>query len=128
LIQECLHDSITPISLSFAVDGEAALSVMGQVRPDVVVLDLNLPKLDGHEVLKRMKTMGEHAPVVVVLSSSRNPSDIEKVFEEGARDYITKPSNLDDFRNALNDVLRTWIDPIHQSQVQSNGQGTAVDH
>ena len=120
LIQECLHDSITPISLSFAVDGEAALNIMDQVRPDVVVLDLNLPRLDGHEVLKRMKTM-EHVPVVVVMSSSRNPSDIEKVFEEGARDYITKPSDLDDFRKALDGVLRTWIDPIHELQEQATG-------
>ena len=121
LIQECLNDAISPISLSFAPDGEAALELVDRTEPDVILLDINLPKLDGHEVLKHMRANGKHAPVVVVMSSSRNPDDIEKAFEEGARDYIAKPSDLDEFRRAVDSVLRSWIDPIHRSQEQATG-------
>jgi CheY-like chemotaxis protein len=122
LIQECLNDSISPISLSFALDGETALDLVDRTEPDVILLDINLPKLDGHEVLKHMRANCNHAPVVVVMSSSRNPDDIEKAFEEGARDYIAKPSDLDEFRRAVDSVLRSWIDPIHRLQQQATGR------
>ena len=127
LIQECLHESITPITLSFASDGEVALDLLDRTHPDVIVLDLNLPKLDGHEVLRRMKANGNCAPVVVVMSSSRDPHDLERAFEEGARDYIAKPSDLEDFRRAVDSVLRSWIDPIYRSQEQANGLGEVAD-
>ena len=116
LIEECVRSSYSPLNVSLSTDGEAALQFLDRTQPDLILLDLKLPKVDGHEVLKRMKIHNYEKPVVVIMSSSRNPDDIDRAFEAGASDYMPKPTDLEDFRKAVDGVLRTWIDPILRSK------------
>lgn len=75
-----------------AHDGVEGLKALEREMPDAVVLDLNLPKLDGFGVLKAMReTYGEAAPPVLVLTARNAPSDVSHCIALGAKDYLAKP-------------------------------------
>lgn len=75
-----------------AIDGEDALAKAAEVRPRVVVLDIIMPKLNGFQVLRRLKSGGDTKDIKVLLLSSKNAaSDRFWGMKQGADDYITKP-------------------------------------
>ncbi len=76
---------------TFAFDGEQALAALDRSQPDIVMLDLMLPKLGGFEVLTRMNQRETPPPPVVVLSARGREGDVTRAFELGASDYVTKP-------------------------------------
>ncbi len=76
-----------------AEDGKSGLSMAANHQPDVVLLDLGLPDMSGHEVLKALRLWYENA--IIILSVQDGEDDIVKALDEGASDYLTKP-----FRNA----------------------------
>jgi len=78
--------------------------------PRVVLLDLKLPKVDGLEVLRRLKQDGrtKSIPVVVLTSSSEEP-DIERAYALGANSYIVKPVGFEAFARAVSDVGLYWL-------------------
>jgi len=73
-----------------ASDGEEALKVAGEKRPDVVLLDLMIPKITGPEVLKTLKANPETAPIPVIILSSLSQLNEEKLIKEGAAAYFEK--------------------------------------
>lgn len=75
--------------VSVAVDGEDGLRQIQEKKPDLVLLDMILPKMDGWEVLKRIKDRGIKVPVIII-SNSGQPVDIKKALKLGARDYLVK--------------------------------------
>ena len=103
--------------LDVVSDGEAALEALVRLpqtaeAPDLVLLDLNLPRLHGHEVLAAVR---EHeapevkrTPVVVVTTSSE-PVDVARSYELGARSHITKPLEVDDLYEAVESLARYWF-------------------
>jgi CheY-like chemotaxis protein len=99
LIQEALREHEVDFRITVAEDGEAALTMMtqGAVRPDIVLLDLNMPKRGGGEVLERIRQGGGHNLPVIILTSSDSPSDREQALRLGATCYIRKPTGLDEF-------------------------------
>jgi DNA-binding response OmpR family regulator len=76
---------------TFAFDGEQALAALDRGHPDIVMLDLMLPKLGGFEVLTRMNQRETPPPPVVMLSARGREGDVTRAFELGASDYVTKP-------------------------------------
>ncbi len=75
-----------------ASDGEEALRIIEQERPDLVVLDIMMPKLDGYEVCKRLRQDDQFRTLpVILLSAKGRPIDREAGLSAGADDYITKP-------------------------------------
>ena len=78
--------------------------------PDLVLLDLNLPRLDGREVLKTIKSDPalRHIPVVM-LTSSDSERDIVKSYQLGANCYVTKPVGLESFRAIVNSIEEFWF-------------------
>jgi type IV pilus assembly protein PilB len=75
-----------------AVDGVEALDMVDQHAPDVIVLDLNLPNLDGYGVLKKLKSRPETSSIpVIVLTANRDEDNEVRVFEHGATDFLSKP-------------------------------------
>jgi DNA-binding response OmpR family regulator len=96
------------IRLRVALDGERAVQIMseGDFRADVVILDLNLPKLSGFSILQRTRP----AVPVVVFSSSSNPLDRQRSLELGAREFVQKPSDLDEYRQVVSNIVRTWAE------------------
>ncbi|MBI2475068.1 response regulator [Candidatus Uhrbacteria bacterium] len=86
------------ISISTATDGEQALKMTERLKPDLVLLDLIMPKMDGFEYLKNMKANSAISKIpVVVLSNLGDNDSIEKAKELGAEDYFVKSdTNLSD--------------------------------
>jgi CheY-like chemotaxis protein len=98
-------------------DGEEALAFLHQVgsyagkaRPDLVILDLNLPKKDGGAVLAEMKADPDLRTIpVVVFSTSRSNQDIDRSYKLGANCYVSKPGNLDEFMAAIYTIEEFWF-------------------
>lgn len=94
--------------LSVAESGEAALELLrdeGRVLPDLILLDLNLPRMNGREVLNAIKADAglRHIPVII-LSSSAAEQDIARSYALHANAYIVKPLDLDSFRTAISTI------------------------
>jgi len=99
-------------------DGEVALDYLCRRgsyhdrhsgHPAVVLLDLKLPRVDGFEVLQRIKTNTDLSTVpVVVLTSSREPSDIRRSYDFGANAYVVKPMSFDDYMDVVCRVGYFW--------------------
>jgi two-component system alkaline phosphatase synthesis response regulator PhoP len=89
-----------------AADGEEALRRLEQDRPDLVVLDIMMPKVDGYEVLRRIRADEEfHQLPVILLSAKGRPLDRETGLEIGADDYIVKPFSPRRLLEKIQDLL-----------------------
>ncbi|MFN0072938.1 MAG: response regulator [Chloroflexota bacterium] len=80
-------------------------------RPGLIVLDLNLPGIDGRDVLRTLKTDPRlRAIPIVVFSTSTNPVDVDACYEAGANAYMTKPVDFQRFRNCWETLVHYWFD------------------
>jgi chemotaxis family two-component system response regulator Rcp1 len=106
-----------PCHISTVCDGEQALAFLRRAAghgnastPNLVVLDLNLPRKDGREVLDEIKLSPELRKIpVVVFSTSRSGQDIARCYELGANCYVSKPGNLDEFFAAVKAIAEFWF-------------------
>jgi CheY-like chemotaxis protein len=110
LIKEIVSRCSVAVRITVAEDGEKALALLAdpQFKPDLIITDMNMPKVAGPELLKRSNANG--IPVVV-FSSSKNPTDITNALELGARECVEKPTDLDEYTNALWKMIWKWIQP-----------------
>lgn len=100
LIEEALREHNVPFNITVAEDGESAIAMIaaGKVDPDLILLDLNMPKRSGSEVLSRLRGGSDSGNVpVIVLTSSDSPIDRQEALSLGATLYIRKPTGLDEF-------------------------------
>ncbi|MFF2862805.1 response regulator [Streptomyces rubiginosohelvolus] len=113
LIEEALSERGTR-NLVQVTDGVAALEHLRSpdtARPDLIVLDLNMPRMNGHELLKVLKTdEGLQAIPVVVLTTSTAPDDVNGAYTSHANAYVTKPVNLDEFEQAVQSIDAFYLD------------------
>ena len=117
LTREALHDSKVHMNLSVVNDGVEALAFLrreeqyaGAPRPDLILLDLNLPKKDGRAVLAEIKqdrTL-RHIPVVI-LTSSQAEQDILRAYDLHANCYVTKPVDFDQFITIVRSIEQFWF-------------------
>jgi two-component system, chemotaxis family, response regulator Rcp1 len=108
MVEEALKVCPVPVQLSVAMDGEVALSLLmkEEARPDVVILDLNIPKVSGICVLKQYQP--KEVPPVVVFSSTWGQTEIRQALELGAREVVHKPIELQAFIDAVTGIIRKW--------------------
>jgi DNA-binding response OmpR family regulator len=92
-------------SVQGAADGQAALSIIGRDAPDLIILDLMLPDMDGFEVLRRLRQSGDDVPVII-LTARDDDVDIVVGLELGADDYVVKPFNPPELGARVRAVLR----------------------
>lgn len=115
MIRRLIADTLRPdgYEVLLAADGPEALETARAEAPDLILLDITLPGMDGHEVLSRLREdkATQSTPVVVLSASGDITSQLESLEFEGAVDYITKP-----FRPAdLRETVRMALDPSGQS-------------
>jgi chemotaxis family two-component system response regulator Rcp1 len=117
LTEEALKEGKVRNNLHRAIDGVEAMAFLrregeykGAPRPDLVLLDLNLPRKDGREVLAEMK---EHPDLrlipVVVLTTSEAEQDVVRTYELRANCYITKPVDLEKFITIVRSIEDFWL-------------------
>jgi two-component system, chemotaxis family, response regulator Rcp1 len=117
LTQEALKDAKVHINLRVVRDGMDAMAFLKREgeyatapRPDLILLDLNLPRKDGREVLKEIKENPELKSIpVVVLTTSASEADILRSYLLHANCYITKPVNLDGFLTVVKSIDSFWL-------------------
>jgi DNA-binding response OmpR family regulator len=89
-----------------AGDGEAALILCVEERPDVILLDVNLPKLDGFSVAKRLKGVDSLKSIpIIFLTAKDRPADMILGLQAGAKHYVTKPFNIDDLMKKVRKLV-----------------------
>lgn len=114
LMREAFRDVTAPVGLSIVTDGEQAIERLKTVRAghviDLVLLDLNLPKLDGREVLRKMKGDPFLARIpVVVLTTSDAPQDVDTAYRLHANCYFTKPKDIAELFELVQLIDRFWL-------------------
>ena len=88
-----------------AANGADALQLITTSEPDLVILDVNLPDVDGFEVCRRLRAAGDDVPIIF-LTARREHHDLREGFGGGADDYVTKPFSLDELTFRIEAVLR----------------------
>ncbi|MFW6309589.1 MAG: response regulator [Prolixibacteraceae bacterium] len=117
LAKEALEESKLKNNLYIAMDGEEAMDFLYKrgkfqdvPRPDLIILDLNLPKKDGREVLKEIKENPKLRRIpVVILTTSKAEEDVLKTYDLHANCYITKPLDLDKFMEVVHSIENFWL-------------------
>ncbi|MFL6415628.1 MAG: response regulator [Bryobacteraceae bacterium] len=130
LLKDALKELKAPVEIRVASDGAEGLRIAfndnpesERWQPDLIFLDLNLPKIGGHEVLARLKADPDKRMIpVIVLSSSRAENDINRAYEAHANAYIRKPTSLDDLMNAVKGLKSFWIDTVRLPKAPGSAQ------
>lgn len=79
-------------------------------KPAVILLDINMPEVDGFEVLKRIKKNAETRKIpVIMLSSSEEEQDVTRSYEYGANSYVSKPLNFEEYKDTVKKVGSYWL-------------------
>jgi len=112
MIEEALQSIGSPRLVYVVNDGEEAVAFLRQTgafttapRPDVVLLDLNMPRMDGRQVLAEIKADTELKSIpIVVFTTSQSPADITSSYSLHANAFVTKPMNLDDLTDVVHKI------------------------
>jgi two-component system response regulator len=117
LVRLALAEALPSARLSVAADGEAALTRLSEEGPppDLLLLDLNLPRLTGHEVLAAVRASEDPAVrrlPVVVLSSSQAEADVLRSYELGASSHLAKPADVDELFALVETLARYWFGAV----------------
>lgn len=110
-----------PVDFELVSDGAEVIDYIestqefeaGLQKPDLLIIDLNMPRLSGKQVLEHLRTYQQHCRVpVVIFSSSNRASDIEECYAAGCVSYIVKPTDLEPFMGAINLVVAYWLELV----------------
>jgi CheY-like chemotaxis protein len=123
LTKEALKDAKVRNNLHVAMDGVEALAFLRKqgkysaaVRPDLILLDLNLPRKNGREVLEEIKQDPalQHIPIVI-LTTSQAEQDVLESYRLRANAYVTKPVDLDQFLKVVGSIEEFWLEIVKLS-------------
>ncbi len=117
ITREALESAKVINNLQVAEDGVEALAILrrqgryaNSARPDLILLDLNLPRKDGREVLQEVKNDEQLKMIpVVVLTTSKAEEDVMKAYGQHANCYITKPVDFSEFASVIKSIERFWF-------------------
>jgi CheY-like chemotaxis protein len=118
LAREALAESATDYTVSVVIDGEEALHRLRRSAPtanfpDLVLLDVQLPGMSGHDVLRAIKGDFELGPLpVVMLSTSVADGDVRESYRRHANCYIAKPTGLDDYVDTIHAIEEFWFSTV----------------
>ena len=123
LTQRAFKQAGLPHELRVVRDGDEALAYLHQEgaynepgiapRPDVILLDLNLPRMGGHELLREVKQDNRFKQVpIIVLTTSERPDDVRLAYEAGANAYLLKPVEFSRFTEVIGQLGKFWLEIV----------------
>jgi CheY-like chemotaxis protein len=129
LTQEAFHNANQGVRLHVAWDGAEAMAFLNRQganinapRPDLILLDLNLPKMDGREVLAQIKEDDNLKTIpTVILTTSEAEADIDKSYELQANCYLNKPVDLEAFEALVKSINDFWLTRVKLPQQRRIG-------
>lgn len=118
LVKEGLKEIEQKIHLNVIGDGAEAINFLwkegkyaNQETPQLIFLDLNIPKENGKDVLRRLKADASLKSIpVIILTSTSNPSEIKELYELCANCFVTKPTELDQFLHVISSLSKFWTE------------------
>ena len=124
LTREAFNAGDVSVHLHVAIDGVEAMAFLNRAgayvnapRPDVILLDLNLPKMDGREVLARIKTDEKLRMIpTVILTTSDAETDVSNSYRLQANCYVTKPVQLEEFEALMKNITDFWLRKVKLPQ------------
>ena len=120
LTQEALAEANLTNTVTVAGDGVEAMAILRRegehadaTRPDLILLDVNLPKMDGRQVLAEIRGDADLKSIpVVILTSSQAEEDILRAYELNANCYVRKPAGLDEFLKVVRSIKEFWLSVV----------------
>jgi CheY-like chemotaxis protein len=120
LTRRAFDEGEIPVDLRVVDDGEQALDYLNRrgaysdvsvaPRPDLIVLDLNMPRIDGHQVIRAIRGDARFVRLpIVVMSTTTNIDDVNLTYALGCNTFIRKPSDLDDFMRVVQELAPYWF-------------------
>ena len=120
--QEIIRRSLNKANLNYDLhivnNGEELLKYIDGTEkgknkePDLILLDLNMPKIDGRQVLEKLKQEKILNRVIIILTTSQNQNDIDFAYAKGVKSFITKPSTLNEFNKMINQLQKYWLESV----------------
>ncbi len=118
--QYLTHQALKTTQLYFEIDfvenGQEMLDYLEcktkevNALPDMILLDLNMPEMDGMRALQELRKLGLQERIhIVVFSTSNSNLDIDEAYEHGAKYFLTKPSGFDELSQKINDLCKHWF-------------------
>lgn len=124
LVQEAFKSLEQKVELHVATNGEAAIQYFHShlqddtaPDPDIILLDLNLPRIDGFAVLEILNEELIYPPPVIILSSSKSVEDINRCYRAGCSAYLTKPDDISEFASMARAIKEFWYDRVWPPQI-----------
>ena len=117
LVQAAFEDNAIPYPVVFFEDGEQLVNYLSQpdsgTNPLLILLDLNMPKRDGREVLKAIRNNATwNAIPIIIFSTSNAPDDVNTAYRLGANCYIIKPSSYEGLKEAVMNIQKFWLHTV----------------
>jgi CheY-like chemotaxis protein len=123
LTQRAFQQAGLPHDLRVVRDGDEALAYLHRAgaykatetapRPDVILLDLNLPRMGGHELLREVKQDSRFKQVpIIVLTTSERPDDVRLAYDAGANAYLLKPVEFNRFTEVIGQLGKFWLEIV----------------
>jgi CheY-like chemotaxis protein len=123
LISEAIDESKLPVNMMMVQDGEELLQYLYHKppyedpkispRPDLILLDLNMPRVDGREVLEEIKSDPALRMIpIIVLTTSKAEEDLERTYTAGASGFVTKPASFRGLREAIAKIGAYWLGTV----------------
>lgn len=117
LTLDAFEESKIKTDVSVVKNGEEALDYLfkrgeylNSIKPDLILLDINIPIFNGHEVLKEIKSDSELKKIpVIILTTSSNPKDVNLSYENHCNSYVKKPLDMEEFLKAILKIEEFWL-------------------
>ena len=117
LTKDAFEESKIKTVMSIARNGQEAMDFLfkkgeygNAQRPDLILLDINIPIYNGHQVLKKIKETDDLKKIpVIILTTSSNPKDVNLAYENHSNSYVKKPLDMDEFLEAIKQMEQFWL-------------------
>jgi two-component system OmpR family response regulator len=128
VLREMLGDALrlSGFEVLEAADGSKALTILQSGKVDLIISDVNMPGMDGYEMLSHLRAQGDETPAIM-LTARRERADVTKGLKLGADDYVTKPFGLEELILRVNAVLRRTMGAVSASSKLVCGPVEIID-